>query len=76
MDENFAGARSVVVAVDYGDGINRVWRINNPTQARWDFIGSPAGSTHARITVSGEFERMARYDERTFDDPNAGELEQ
>jgi hypothetical protein len=64
-------ARRVMVFIET-DGLNHGWEVISPTRVSWDFTGLVAGSTHATVTVSGEFHRITKYGEYVADEIEAG----
>ena len=51
--------RRVVVLIEDETGKQHGWEIFNG-RAEYDITGYPGGSAHGRVSVEGEFHRMAR----------------
>lgn len=61
VGQEFTNAKRVVVLIEGQDGLEHGWEVFNPRQVDWEFYGIIGGSSHATMTVSGEFHRMTRY---------------
>lgn len=74
VGQNFSGARRVMVFIEKDDLIHG-WEVLSPQRVEWDFTGTD-GSTHAKITVSGEFHRVTKNgDMSMIEEAVAGELD-
>ena len=60
IGQDFSGARRVVVLIEMPSGQQHGWEIGNPGLVKWEWAGLVNNSTHATITVRGEFYRMGR----------------
>lgn len=61
VGQEFTNAKRVVVLIKGQDGLEHGWEVFNPRQTRWNHAGIVAGSSHATMTVTGEFHRLTRY---------------
>lgn len=59
IGQDMRGARRVMVFIEK-DGLIHGWEVLQPQRIEWDFTGT-TGSTHAKVTVAGEFHRITRY---------------
>lgn len=59
IGQDFTGASRVIVLIEMPSGQQHGWEIGNPTSVKWEWAGMVAGSTHAQLTVRGEFYRMS-----------------
>lgn len=60
IGQDFTGAKRVVVLIEMPSGQQHGWEIGSPTSIKWEWAGLVAGSTHANLTVRGEFYRLSR----------------
>lgn len=71
IGQAFDDVRRVVVLFE-ADGKQYGWEVLPPNHVDWDMVGMRGGSTHAKITVTGEFHRLTRQAEY----PEVPELEE
>jgi hypothetical protein len=72
IGQDIRNAKRVVVLVEEEGGRQHGWEIFWPRSCSWTWTGLVAGSSHARMTVEGEFHRMSR---QGIAEPTKGELD-